>query len=669
MHIRNKILLLCCIIFYISATAQTFELGKVSKAELEEKSHPLEPGAEAAILYESGTTYLEYSDKDGFTMVTEAEIRIKIYSKSGYDWANKSISYYVGQNPSETVDFSKAVTYNLVNGAIEKTKLKSEGEFQESINKYYSQKKIAMPNVREGSVVEYKYAIRSPYLSTFPTWNFQNKIPVNYSEYVTRIPEYYTYQTNLKGYITPKLEKSSATRSYTFTTKERSGNYVTSTTFDTERINYNDNITTYKAEKMPSIKDENYVNNVMNYTSSIDHELSMVKFPNKPIKSYSATWDDVVKLIYESDSFGAELKKNNYFEADLSPILNEQQTKPEKIALIFNYVKSRMNWNSFRGYNCNDGVNKAYKAKVGNTAEINLMLTAMLRYAGIDANPVLLSTRGNGIAIFPNRTAFDYVIAAVEVENGLIFLDATDKNSLPDILPIRTLNWWGRIVRPNGSSAEVDLMPKSNSKDVVNMIATLDGDGKLNGNIREQYFDYNAFLYRVNYRNVAQESYLEKLEQRYNGLEINEYKSASDDFSKPVVETYTFNHNASAEIIGDKMYFSPLFFFREEENPFIQETREYPVDFIFPNQDKYAFTVNIPEGYVVESLPQSLSLKMGENVGNYKFMISSTGKQIQLISTLDINEAIVAPAEYETLKSFYKQMIEKQNEKIVLKKV
>jgi hypothetical protein len=57
---------------------------------------------------------------------------------------------------------------------------------------------------------------------------------------------------------------------------------------------------------------------------------------------------------------------------------------------------------------------KAYKDKTGNVAEINLMLTAMLRYAGLNANPVLVSTRSNGIAMFPNRTAFNYVIAAVE---------------------------------------------------------------------------------------------------------------------------------------------------------------------------------------------------------------------------------------------------------------
>ncbi len=62
----------------------------------------------------------------------------------------------------ESVYISDALTYNLVNGKIEKTKLKSEGEFNEQVlNKFRSRKKITMPNVKEGSVLEYKYTIKT----------------------------------------------------------------------------------------------------------------------------------------------------------------------------------------------------------------------------------------------------------------------------------------------------------------------------------------------------------------------------------------------------------------------------------------------------------------------------------------------------------------------------
>jgi hypothetical protein len=52
---------------------------------------------------------------------------------------------------------------------------------------------------------------------------------------------------------------------------------------------------------------------------------------------------------------------------------------------VFNHVKN-LKWNGYYGYSCNDGVKKKYKDKTGNVAEINLMLTAMLRYANLNAN-------------------------------------------------------------------------------------------------------------------------------------------------------------------------------------------------------------------------------------------------------------------------------------------
>ncbi len=668
MKLRLTILSFICTVF---AQAQQFELGKVSKAELEQKTHPTEPDAPAAILYENGTTYMDFDERNGFTLVTETDVRIKIYTKEGYSWANKSVPYYIALNPKENVSFSKAVTYNLVNGAIEKTKLKSEGEFDEQVNKFWARKKITMPNVKEGSVIEYRYVVTSPYTSSFPTWNFQNTIPVNFSTFVTKIPEYYTFKTNFRGSIFPTQQQTSQHKTYNYVSKEHTTNSynVTSTSFNSGSFEYNEFITTYTARDMPSMKDENYVSNIKNYMSSIEHELSAVKYPNSPVKNYSTTWDDVVKTIYDSEDFGGELKKTGYFEDDIPALIAGMNGNAEKAAAIFNYVKQRMHWNEFTGYRCDDGVRKAYKDKVGNIAEINLMLTAMLRFAGITANPVLVSTRDNGVAIFPNRTAFNYVVCAVEDKNNIILLDATDKYSLPDILPVRALNWVGRLVRENGSSEQVDLMPKNNSKDVVTVLATLDNTGKLSGKIRDQYFDYNAFLYRVRNSGLAKDAYLEKLEKKLNGIEVDQYTAVSDDFSKPVTESYAFSHNAASEIIGDKIYLDPLLFFTQKENPFKQDKREYPVDFVFPNQDKYMLTITLPDGYAVETMPAPTSVEMLENLGSFRFNITNSGKQIQIAATIDINQAVIGAEDYETLKSFYKAIIDKENEKIVLKKI
>ncbi|SFB04160.1 protein of unknown function [Flavobacterium swingsii] len=662
----KKIFILGLLITFSNIYAQKFELGKVTIAELQEKTHPKDTTAVAAILYNVGRTYFEYSQNDGFIMITEVTTRVKIYKKEGYEWANKAVSFYVGNSPEESVDFSKAVTYNLVNGAIEKTKLKSEGEFVEKTNKYYSTKKITMPNVKVGSVIEYKYELKSKYFSKFPDWDFQEQILVNYSEYKTVIPEYFLYNTYRKGSLKPLETKTSSKISITLTSKELGfGGYKK----DSETINYTNSIVTYLSENIPAIKDEVYVNNIENYSSSVKHELSATKFPNDYTKAISQTWEDVVKTIYESDEFGGELNKSNYFEEDLKAILAGLTTQEEKTNAIFNFVQSRMNWNDYNGYRCDDGVKKAYKDKKGNIAEINIMLVAMLRYADIKSNPVLLSTRSNGIPVYPSITGFNYVVAAVESDKGLILLDASNKNTTPNILPMKALNWFGKIIRKNNTSEDIDLMPKQNSKSVINLFVNINVDASIDGRIQEQYFDYNALNFREKHKILSQENYLEKLEKESN-IEVSDYTIANKlDLTKPVIETYSFKRSNSIEKIGDKLYFSPLLFLAETNNPFTQEKREYPIDYGFPSQEKINLNITIPEGYIVESMPEKTAIGISDNLGIFRLNISNTANKIQVIVSTEINTPIFPADYYEELKAFYGSIVKKETEKIVLKKI
>lgn len=669
----NKLLfpLFLCL-FVLQIKAQDFKLGKVSIAELQEKAHPKDPSANAAVLFKKGEVRFEYSPETGFSVITTVEARIKIYTKEGYNWANQEVDYRVGSS-KENVDFSNAVTYNLVDGKIEKTKLKKEGEFLEKVNRYWDRKKITMPNVKEGSVIEYQYTVRSSNIGSLRDWNFQTSIPVNYSEYKTYIPEYFIYQTNQKGYVFPKVTVEKNPNKITFTSKERSGGDRignTKTTFSTETIDFIEAKTTHVGENLPAMKEEAYVNNIDNYTSSISYELSMTKYPNEPLKPYSSDWNAVVKTIYDYEDFGPELNKTGYFEDDLKTVLSGLTTADEKIKAILNYVKTNVKWNNYYGYSCNDGVKKAYKDKTGNTAEINLMLTAMLRYANLPANPVLLSTRSNGIAAFPNRTAFNYVIAAVETPTGFILLDASDKFSTPNVLPFRALNWVGRLVRKDGTSDQVNLMPKKVSTSSIMMNYSVDANGLVTGKLRKQQTEYNAMIFRDDVASINEDAYLEKLENRSNNIDIKEYSRNNEaNLELPIMETYSFSGTNLSEIIGGKIYLKPLLFFTDVKNPFVQENREFPIDYGFPFLEKYTINISIPEGYKVEQLPAPAVITMDDNLGSFKFMTTSSESSIQLAISHEINAAIVPSDYYSVIKSYYQGMIDKQNEKIILTKI
>lgn len=669
---KQLILIVLMMLSAFYSFAQKYELGKVTLDELNEKVHPKDSSAAAAILFKKGEVRFEYSEDSGFDMFMVVKTKIKIYKKEGYDWANFQRQYYIGGNSKESVTFSKAYTYNVVDGKVEKTKLKSDGEFDQKLNEDWGLKKITMPNIKEGSIIEFEYSLKSPSIGTIDEWNFQTSIPVGYSEFTTYIPEYFVYNPILKGYITPKIDKDGKQRTinYVYTEKTVPGMGSGMPQRINTSMDFMENKTTYSLSDISAMKDESFVNNINNYLCSVYHELSMTRYPNEPFKSYSTDWPSVVKTIYDSENFGGELAKTGYFENDVDQLLKDVSSQAERVAIIFNYVKSKIKWDGYYSYYTRSGVRKAYKDMTGNVAEINLMLVAMLRYANVEANPVLVSTRSNGVPFFPNRTAFNYVIAGIELENNVILLDATDKNSLPNILPIRDLNWNGRIIRKNGSSAEIDLMPNTISTDIINVMATISKDATVEGKVREQYFDYNGYNYRDRYADLARDNYLEKLEKRLNGIEINEFTvTGTDELTKPVVESYSFKHSNLIEVIGDKMYFSPLLFFKMDENPFKQDVREYPVDFAFPNEDRYLINITIPEGYVVESLPQSRSVPMSDDLVSFKYLVANTDNKIQVSVKFNINSSIIPPDYYGELKAMFNEIVKAENEKIVLKKI
>lgn len=662
----KKIIL--ALIFPVLVFAQDYELGKVTIQELNQKKHATDTSAVAAILFSKGKSFIEYTNTDGFVLISEIEYKIKIYKKEGLNWANKEIAYYVGGTSKESASINKATTYNLVNGKIEKTKLNGEGEFKENVNKNWNSLKFTMPNVKEGSIIEYKYTIKSKYFSNLQDWRFQQIIPVDYSEYKTIIPEYFSYNFYTRGSFKLDINKESKSRSIelldTRTLAQRNGGAR-----DSDQMSIVETVTLIKAKDVPALIEEDFSNNIENYLSSIQYQLTSIQYPNDQIKVFSHSWEDVASSINESYNFGEELKKDNYFENEYSNLINGKTLNSnEKIDIIYNFVKNHYKWNEDYGIYTDVGVNKAYKEKVGNVAEINFTLIAMLRKAGLYAHPILLTTRSKSINLYPSTTAFNYVICGVEIGDKIIFLDATDKLLKSDLLPTRALNYIGRLVRPNGTSIEVDLSPKSHSKKSVIIFASIDNQS-VKGNIKETLTGNRAYNFRSKNSSLSEESYLENIEKNMPGFEISEYKIENKkNENEPVKEDYYFTSSNEIEVINDKLFFKPLLFFAIDENPFKQEKRDYPIDFKYPIHDSYTITYNIPQGYVVESIPEKTNIATEDNLASFSFLTANMGNKVQIVSSFYINSALISSEYYDSLKEFYNQVFLKMNEKIVLKK-
>lgn len=662
--IRCYFILFCLALCTTDSIAQKLELDRVTKVELLEKQHKNDTSASAAIIFKKARTDFKYTEDKGFTSSTTFQVKLKIYKKEGLKWANFRIPYYIGYETleDEYVSIKSGYTYNLENDKVIKTKVTAEGKFKEKVNEYWEVKSVTFPNVKVGSIIELEYTLESQNISTLPDFQYQYDIPLDFAEYKSFIPEFYIYKNIRKGYVELSLDQKIETTSQSFEGK-------VGFTSQSKNLSYRQIISHYKASDVPALKEEDYVNNINNYYGKLEQELQVIRYPGQEPKQIATTWEAVAKSIYEDKDFNAAISSFEYFKNDILFIKKDMLTQEELTKRVFNFVKNRMNWNEKYGYYPKRKAEIAYAENVGNVAEINLMLVSMLRMVGIDANPVLVSTRENGIAFFPNKSLFNYVIVAANINNTTLLMDATEKMSDINRLPIRVLNGQGRLIRKDGTSLEIDLMPKTNSKGVTNIVGNINEKGEVYGKVREQYFDYNGYVFRKNFNGIATQSYIEKLEKEYQGVEVSSYNVQNNiDLELPIVENYDFKSTNAVEIIGDKMYFSPFLFFEKTENPFKQDVREYPIDFVFPNQDKFNISLTVPNGFIVETLPQTKALALPDNLGNFKYNISNNGNQIQLLCTLDINQAIIDADYYEVLKNFYKEIIMKHNEKIVLKK-
>ena len=69
------------LLFPVLLFAQDYELGKVTIQELNQKQHPTDTSAVAAILFNRGKTYFDFVENSHFVLVTEVEMKIKVYKK------------------------------------------------------------------------------------------------------------------------------------------------------------------------------------------------------------------------------------------------------------------------------------------------------------------------------------------------------------------------------------------------------------------------------------------------------------------------------------------------------------------------------------------------------------------------------------------------------------
>lgn len=655
-----SIFLRLCYFFILNITFLCLALGQnkfgnIDQALVEMKYYDKDSSASAVVLFDKGETSFTYHSTKGFQLLFERHRAIKILTKDGYDWADHVVNLYIGTDGKEKIQLIKGITYNIENGTLVKSKLEKSSIFENDINSSWYAAKLSMPNVKEGSVIEYTYKIYSDYIFNLQPWQFQTSIPVIYSSYSTLVPSYFNYARYSKGYhpLSEVITKNS------------------STSFAGWNGPVNAKLDTYIAENIPALNSEAFVSTIENYRLEIDFELTYIQFPNQPAKEYRGNWKTLNDRFMGHENFGKELSKTGFLKEAVAAINQKATSEEEKLQLAINFISNSVKWNEYNGIYVSQNLKKAYDEGNGSAADINLMLTSLLRELGFNSDPVLISTRTHGFVRenLPISDQFNYVICAVTLNNNSVLLDATSPAYPIGVLPDKCLNGKGWRVSENGGGW-VDLNSQKPWKRTVFVDFKFEEDGILNGTLTRKYESYAAY---------PQRSYLKT---KGDSLVFNEYKEKNsnwdiilleyenkDDKVAPLVEKLTIKAKESFDVNGRLIFFNPLFGEQMKENPFKSPDRKFPVDFVYNRTQVFSGSYLVPEGYEVDELPKQISISMPGRKATFLYSVSVVGNEIKITNILDIKQSMFLPEEYVFLREFFSQVVEKQSEEIVLKKI
>lgn len=590
---------------------------------------------------------------------------IKILDGEATDWGNYSI---ILNTKSEDIESIRGFTYNIEGNKTVKTKLERSQIIYEEISPTRERVKISMPQVKKGSVLEYEINIASQSFYSLGPYPLQFTIPVEKNILVVKRMEYYNYNRIVKGYnmLDPHYATNMITVPISVVEQEFSGR-----TKSESNITYQELTEEYSMEKVPAFPIESYLTTPDNYLSSLRFELAYTKFPNSARKDFNTSWESISNLLLDESKFGQQLNNTGFLGDLASDLKAKSSDQSELVRSCYEAIRDKISCNNKIGIFCEDNIREVYKSGAGDVQGINLLLTALLREAGIKAWPVILSTRGNGIIqpVYPSIDDFNYVICMADVNGTRILMDASDKYLTINLLDPICLNDKGRIIDKTQTGWVELTNPVNSYKRTATWDVEFGENGTALAKVVESYEDIGGYRQRDRIRDEGGFSkYIESINNPENGYSITSSDLENQDqLDQPLRQKLELELDKNY-LQGDLYIFLPLFSEATLDNPFKLTKREYPVEFEYPYFEKVIVKTKIPEGYKVESLPPNKTYVMPGGALVYGFKITAGENEIVTEYDFQRNKMRFIPDEYEKLKEFYRVVVASQNESVVLQK-
>lgn len=624
--------------------------------------------ANAVILSDVGHSKFIGNNRGDFSIEFNRHKRIRLVNKNGFEKATIEIPLYTDGRNVEKLESIEAATYNLENGMVVVTKLDKNAVFNEKYDEKHELRKFTFPNIKEGSIIEFRYKVSSPFYFNFQPWTFQSNIPCLWSEYKATIPnEIFDFVVMKNGYLPYAIDTAtSSVENYSIASPG-------TTAYDRQQVVgiRSKTVTGHWAmQNIPALKSESFISSLDNYVSKIEFQLRKIKYSESHTEEIMGDWHQLVNRLMKRETFGEPLNKNNgWMQSELKKITANSANDFEKAKSVFEYIRDNFTCKGIKGIYLSNTLKSIFTNKNGYAADLNLLLVAAMKNLDLEATPVLLSTRNNGWAVesYPLIDRFNYVLCRVKINDKYYLLDAAEPNLGFGKLSGEMYNRSARVI--DAMPILIDLSADSLKEVKRTTVFIINGkDKKMEGSFVSTPGYLESLQTRDKLGKMNKEDFFKNIQKSFS-FEVGMADQVVDSLSLyelPVSLKYSFNFDFKDE---DLIYFNPMMGEAQKNNPFAAAERYYPVEMPACLEEVFVLNMEIPAGYEVDEIPKSTRVKLNDNEGMFEYLIEKSKDRIQLRSNVQIKKAMFEPEDYATLRDFFAFMVKKQAEPIVFKKI
>lgn len=623
---------------------------------LQQTKFDIDSTAQAVILYEKGNATME-----GGNISFTIERIVKILGKEAIeDFGTIDIA----KGKDVQVTDIKATTYNLEGGQIIKQSINRSDIFKDKVTKGVVISKFNLPSLKTGSVIYYTYTIsQSGY--TIPDWTFQNIYPTLCSEFEISVPDYVVYtalqRINVPCKVVKRKKEMETCASCSFTES-----------FGKDQPVY----ATWVRRNIPAFKEEPYMSSNDNYLEGIKIRITAV-IDDGIVKEIYKNWDEFCKKYYYKDNefCGQAFNNNNFLKEKTEELTQGKTTELDKAKAIFTYIRSNFTQKE-SGTGSTADIKDVFTNRQGSVAGINLLLTAMLRKAGLNSAPVLLSTKAAErlSQFYPDPQSINYVVSKVQAGKKDYFLDASGRYMPFGTLPAFCYNGYCRVISEDGGFAILNPDSIKNKTVIITTLIPATDKNKLLLKSDYQFGVMSGMNYRRRWQDDSTKvkTDFEKQLKAFNASAIlANYRFINLDQPDELLKLH-YEASITLPENSDMVYFNPYLDKFFGQNPFSASNRTYPIEMDYQSDLNYIFNFTLPANYTVDDYPKSALIKFGsnnlltmKNIMNY----DEAEKQFSINSRFTTQATVFGAEGYSELRNFFGHVIEEQNKKIVLKKL